>query len=60
MFSRRRPAASEAESASTGCLTADGTSPAQDLDALRRRADDARAEVDKLRQDNERLQELVG
>lgn len=64
MFSRRRNAVSEAESASTGTsLDAGGiadicSSPAQQ-EALQRRADEANAELDRLRQANQHLQELV-
>ena len=64
MFSRRRPPVSEAESASTGTSL---DVPAGDVahsaleqqEVLRRRADEASAELDTLRQANQHLQELV-
>jgi hypothetical protein len=65
MFSRRRPPASEAESASTGTsldvmpLGDAASSPLEQQEALRRRADEASAELDNLRHANQHLQELV-
>lgn len=64
MSSRRPAVASEAESASTGTsldagAAANAVSPPVEQESLKRQADEARAELDKLRQANEHLQELV-